>query len=173
MSLFYFGLAASVDFESMLDAAIGANADPSWVVSFREGDQHLLNLPGSELLLYREISIIDRKEGLKSPILIQGLRSLGNTTKWLSPEQIGQVSYCIFTVCSSTPYFCRKFVCNYGYSRCNAWQVLPTLVKTFQPVQLKIQPLWEQVFGLWEIVTFRVIIKILFWLQNLKSWVKG
>ncbi len=36
MSLFYFGLAAWVDFESMLDAAIGANASPPWIVSFRE-----------------------------------------------------------------------------------------------------------------------------------------
>ncbi len=63
----------------------------------------MLNLPGSELLLYREVSITDRKEGLKSPFLIQGLRSLGNTTKYLSPGLIGQVSYCICTVFSSLP----------------------------------------------------------------------
>ncbi len=53
-----FGLAASVEFASAFDAAMGANASMSRTVRFREEDQQGLNLPGSEPLLYREVSII-------------------------------------------------------------------------------------------------------------------
>jgi hypothetical protein len=148
MWLFYFGLAASVDFESMLDAAIGANADPSWVVSFREGDQNLLNLPGSEPLLYREVSIIDRIEGFKSHFLIQGLRSLGNTTKCRSPGPIGQVSYCICTVYSSLPISAGNLFVTMGTADAVPDKCCQHLEKLFSQFRLKIQPLWEKVFGL-------------------------